>query len=359
MLRGNEALRLTGTLADHSRIFQRVANNFRCVLLSRSVGPVVTGLLREGYATKGFHNKAKTSRWGPMAGFVLADAVLGRDVGNQRAALNKAIANGATETELFITEQRRLELIEMHRMQRIQGGNEDIHYYSTRRSSGRIRDFRLYRTTEKSRNTGRLWMVQYQTPPDIYQRVEVRRFRRYYSDGFGPVLAVVDPQLPASLRGSYLSATTGDYDLFAVFPERSDYSKADDSRMVSGSSMHKMPMSSFIAQEDPDRGNLTRRINRIIDAINREARYPGGNIVHHSDEAGRPGVTQIEDNVIGWVPGQNEPYGLREDTSDFRDFIASLRCQYVLSLNPGWHKDLGIGASSGSGRHPQGSYVWE
>lgn len=81
--------------------------------------------------------------------------------------------------------------------------------------------------------------------------------------------------------------------------------------------------------------------------------------MHHSDEAGRPGVTQIEDNVIGWVPGQNEPYGLREDTSDFRDFIASLRSQYVLSLNPGWFRELGIGASSGSSRHPQGSYVWE
>lgn len=291
MLRGNAALRLTGTLNAHSTVFQRVADRSACVLLSRSVGSAVTGLLREGYATKGFHNKSKSSKWGPMAGFVLADATLGRDFTEQRSALNKAIAKGATEVELFITERRRQEVLAMQLMQRAQGGTDDVHHYEARDPTGRTRLFRLQRTNERSRSGCKLWMVQYRALPSLGQRTQSQRYAQYYSDGFGPILAMVDPNLPNSLRGSYLSATTGDYDLFAVFPERSDYSTAEDRRMVSGSSMFKTPISSYIAQEDPNRGNLTRRINGIIDTINREAQYPGGNIVHHSDEAGRPGVT--------------------------------------------------------------------
>jgi len=73
MLRGRVAIGETGMPISHGEVFQRVANQTRCVIASRAVGKWATGLLLESYATKGFHNKAKSCPWGPMAGFVMAD----------------------------------------------------------------------------------------------------------------------------------------------------------------------------------------------------------------------------------------------------------------------------------------------
>jgi len=55
---GPAALVATETLPAHSEAFQLVANEKRSVISSRAVGMCATGLLRGGYAAKGFHNKA-------------------------------------------------------------------------------------------------------------------------------------------------------------------------------------------------------------------------------------------------------------------------------------------------------------
>ena len=73
LLTGSKRLSAMGKLAAHSAVFRTVANETGCVNASRAVGIYATGLLRDGYATKGFHNKAKSRNRGPMAGFVLSD----------------------------------------------------------------------------------------------------------------------------------------------------------------------------------------------------------------------------------------------------------------------------------------------
>src|SRR6056300_52082 len=45
----------------------------KVALISRGLNPLCTNLLWEGYAAKGFHIKAKTCDWGPMAGFIPLD----------------------------------------------------------------------------------------------------------------------------------------------------------------------------------------------------------------------------------------------------------------------------------------------
>jgi hypothetical protein len=74
MLRGIEACIETGIPETHADAFQEVANREKCMIASRAVGKYATGLILEGYSSKGFHNKAKSCNWGPMAGFVLTDA---------------------------------------------------------------------------------------------------------------------------------------------------------------------------------------------------------------------------------------------------------------------------------------------
>jgi hypothetical protein len=57
----------------HVDAFKSVACRNKSVISSRELNPLCTDLVLEGYAAKGFHIKAKTCDWGPMAGFVPED----------------------------------------------------------------------------------------------------------------------------------------------------------------------------------------------------------------------------------------------------------------------------------------------
>lgn len=73
MVRGDRAYELTGIPVRHGEVLQNVPDQTNCMISSRAVGKYATGLILESCASKGFHNKAKSRNWGPMAGFVLAD----------------------------------------------------------------------------------------------------------------------------------------------------------------------------------------------------------------------------------------------------------------------------------------------
>jgi len=60
ILRGQSACDKTGIPALHADAFQEVADGTDTVIASRAVGIYATGLILEGYASKGFHNKAKS-----------------------------------------------------------------------------------------------------------------------------------------------------------------------------------------------------------------------------------------------------------------------------------------------------------
>ena len=355
LITGAAALTATGTLDAHSEVFQTVANQTRCVISSRSVGKYATGLLREGYATKGFHNKAKSCNWGPMAGFVLSDPRFTKRGGSreatdeQRRDLFKAFKEGAGEVPVFITEARRAELLQPPLRAMREGWRVDHsnHYYYADSPGAKLFLFHLQRTEGAPGAHGKpLWQVQYAyTEAALPGRLGDPTYTKGLN--FLPVKAMVDPATRESVKGTYQSATTGDYDLFAVFPERGKYDrKGADKRAVPGSDRFRQPIGKFIEHEDPHAGNITSRIRNIARQINWGANHPGGNIVHHSDEAGRPLVKEIDFPFIGWIPDRPEPYAV-QDVGDFKAFIAELQGRYVLALNPGWLRQLGIGVSRG------------
>ena len=110
MVRGDEACALTGIPQQHAEVFQAVADSTGCMISSRAVGKYATGLILEGYASKGFHNKAKSCNWGPMAGFVLADPRFTKapELVKQAEALKDAHAHGAER--LAMTKVRRVRI---------------------------------------------------------------------------------------------------------------------------------------------------------------------------------------------------------------------------------------------------------
>jgi hypothetical protein len=347
--RGIQALELTGTYAKHSTAFQQVADRMECMISSRAVGKYATGLLEEGYSTKGFHNKAKSSNWGPMAGFVLSDPRFTKRGGSQAAReaqrrdIFKAFGAGTTEVPLYISEKRRKDLMQapLNCMRRGWNVDEENHYYFADSPDGQLFLFYLSSTTQAPGAQGRkMWLVQYALteralPTGLNAPTQAQGL------DYLPVMAMVDTDCPALVKVTCLAATTGDYDLFCVFPARQRYARGtQDRRMVSGSDRFRAGIQQFKEQESPEVGNITPRVRQVMNQVNVAANHPGGPIVHHSDEAGRPLVSEMDFPIIAWVPKETQPYGIR-NAAEFREFIGELAFKYQMVLNPGWFRELG------------------
>src|SRR5262245_52204859 len=129
MNRGLEACQLTGIPELHAEAFQEVADATRWVIASRAVGKYATGLILESYASKGFHNKAKSCNWGPMAGFVLIDPRFTKVGGSaegqkeQAKALEHAFHEKASAVPVYISDERLQWLEKNVKMQAIDRGN--------------------------------------------------------------------------------------------------------------------------------------------------------------------------------------------------------------------------------------------
>lgn len=98
---------------------QAVARQTNTVFGIRPVERIVTTLIEEGFPTKGFSVKGKSSNWGPQAGFICVDQHLSKRENRDTAEirkLNLAVAKGMdggayTQTDLRISQQRLAELV--------------------------------------------------------------------------------------------------------------------------------------------------------------------------------------------------------------------------------------------------------
>lgn len=350
IVRGLSAIVGTGMPIQHGRAFQRVADTHECVIAVRAVGSCATGLLLESYATKGFHNKAKSCTWGPMAGFVLADPRFTKnpDIASQRKALQGAISSGGDETPLYITNDRRQALESQLKCMTLVGGNSQEMRYTASGPLGVSMSFILKYTTGVAGTKGEgLWGVFYGPQESRLSNSLTGLNQAPDRANLLPVMAIVDPYCPVEVRHTYRAATTCDYDLWAVFPRRNRYSRSGaDRRRVPGSDRLRQGLKSFIQHEDPHLGNITPRINLLRTALNTAVRtegYQGGDVVHHSDEAGRPLVSDIDFPCLFFTP-REEAYCAR-NVHDVKHLLSVLSFDYVLGLNPGWHRQLGLTVS--------------
>jgi len=316
------------------------------MIASRAVGKYATGLILEGYASKGFHNKAKSCNWGPMAGFVLADPRFTKapEIAKQAEALRDAVHHGAKEVPVVISEARRRWLLRSNCM-RPSSRSSSTHYYFAASPQGDAMLFVLKARFDVPGAHGALmWSVHYARAegrvsfarPDEAQKAAKR-------EDYLPVLAMVDPFCAVS-HHDYRSATTGDYDLFAIFAQAGQYGPdMYDSRVVAHAQLeanirNRLPNTG----EDEHKGNMTPRIRRIRHLLNAgfvRAGYTGGNMVHHSDEGGRPFVNEVDLPVFAVVPGQTAAYGI-EGVEDLRAFISIELQGFAPVFNPGWMKQL-------------------
>lgn len=345
----------------HARCFHRVADETGCVISSRSVGKYATGLLLESYATKGYHIKAKSCNWGPMAGFVLSDPRFtkrgvspdARD-GQRRDVHSAIVKEHAGETPIYISEERRIELVVRKWMKRDGGTINELQYTAEPPApqGQRAKEMRFVLRRMLDGVPGargkQMWGVFYGAGETALPSAPNLPNRPGASGALLPVMALVNPHCPAGVSGTYRAAITGDYDLWAVFPRASRVQpRGIDQRAVPGSERFVLPLADFARYGDPELGNITSRVRDVKNRLNmalRAAGYLGGDAVHHGDEAGRPKVTEVELEVIAFVPGDSNAYFVKT-LGDLKDFFRVVVRDYSITLNPGWQRQLGFSAT--------------
>jgi hypothetical protein len=342
----------TGTTTKHAAAFQKVADEKQCVIISRAVGKWATGLIEEGYATKGYHIKSKSCDWGPMAGFICTDPRFTK-LGNSSAALEgqrkanaKAFEHHSTEIEIFISFERFAWLIENKAMSLIDGDINTKTVLASSNDKSVTMKFVLRRTLFVPGSNKHLYQVFYH--PDERVLYSALHSPLKQKNTVYPVTAFVDPLCPPDVRRTYKAAMSGDYDLWAVYPKASAFDlKGKDARPVEWSSRQVVRMEGQYSIKNFERiesakhehmGNITDRIIDIKDALNATMQHPGGMMVHHSDEAGRPLMREVDLNIIAFVPDDKNAYGIKT-YDDLGKFIRIVICEYHVVLNPGWGLD--------------------
>ncbi len=374
-----EIMLKTGVPLSHQVAFQEVADMSDTVIMSREVGYLCTTLIEEGYASKGFHIKAKSCDFGPMAGFVLEDPQLtkNKNTTKQRKEIFKALNNHhATSAPIAISENRRLELLRLGMIAVVkrEGRNGFESYVVRANGMGKSRDgsqrsyysgfqFRLIRLNQEELQgqnapSNRMFAIEYLLPG---QSVHVDHIRGSNSN---LVHGLINPKGLGGTTAGVRATVCGDYDLFSTAVSTGAYNpggidpitgqeiRGKDARLVSinlvSESIQRLGNPHYHGArhdllEDKHLGNISGRLREIRDLLNvafRAKGYAGGNMVHHSDEAGRPLVDDVDLPVFAVVPGQPQPFALM-NLDDLREFLHLWIGQdYVFSFNPKWARHI-------------------
>ena len=254
------------TTADllYADAFKRVARRYNVVLGIRMPNPLGRTLLNEGYPSKNFHMKAKSSQTGPTAGFITEDPIYSKispsSYPKQSDYIASAVKKGAVAIDLRISKERIKELISSGHLMDTGNG----HYYA-----------------------------EY---PSGRQQFIINDEGEVFDEKFNPVRVMTNP--PES--GSHYAdprPITADYDLFSIIPSVNQSVNirplTASPKLLRGNFKHAFlkPRGLPGQSEDVNMGNLHFFGMTIIQALNKEIAaegYKGGKLVWHNDETGNP-----------------------------------------------------------------------
>jgi hypothetical protein len=358
---GDEAAcRDTGTPLAHSGAIGWAAARNDVIIISRACGPTCTQLLELGYDTKGFRIHAKSCDWGPMAGFVLRDprlnkAGMEKEKDNAREHVDaltdpKKVGWVAAVTPLFLLPERVAWLKRKNHITPQTETADQITGVAAHRTGIKFhyalfREERTFDMGGGKRERHTLWGVYFDRQKNALESVPAKfeqvidpplkkRMARVTAEGalerYEPMLAMTNPVAHSSYvvdpnnhaNQYFRNAVTGDYDLFAIWPKAAAYDREGLDRRAAGTLRSVSEKKGIYAFEDRTRakiGNITDRVHEICQVINsrvgplrtyRDAgavdwSFPGRSVCWHSDEAGRPGVLEVDLPLIAWVPVPN------------------------------------------------------
>lgn len=362
----------------HVESFKQVSIESRMVIASRELNPLCTDLMMEGYAAKGFHIKAKTCDWGPMAGFVALDprfTKASQCLTKQEAAVTQAVAAGVRAVPLVISASRLSTLFARGVIERAPAGASSAAAAAasllavTARQGGaaRARSFFLVPTEGAAR-----WSIWYR--PDVPLPSALARARlenglsigrtaldALAAQGCEPLFGLTNPR-SASAAARDTDAVCGDYDLWCVFPHASLPSPGVNDRPMPraafvspkiGSAVRQLAHQAALvfandaergriaaAMGDPHLGNISFAVDRLRRRLNAVCR-PGNDVVMHGDYGGFA-LGEIDYPLIFFIPHAASGFRRAEhrvaaDLPELQRLLRDIRRDgFRVEPNPAW-----------------------
>ena len=374
----------------HVEAFKRVACRNKMVISSRELNPLCTDLVLEGYAAKGFHIKAKTCDWGPMAGFVPEDHRFTKGkqkIEDQQRDILKAFDHHAMCVPLYISGARFAKL-EKCGLLKVTSRKAQVAEVTANPDGGEVCKFTLVKLMVAPPGCdSAMWAVYYHPQqaeiPSAKRNVLPGDFPKW--PGLRPVYGMTNPHSEEHLGAR--SAVAGDYDLWCIFPHSTVGGSGVADRLMplranlisasnqgttmgrllkqfgdAGDILSSRPGANVTAQaqaaqlvfasgqeraqladakEDKHLGNISHTVMKIRGELNVECASKAGNVVQHSDYGGNPFAT-IDFPLIFFVPDPAQQYGRAEapvaqDMAELKVILRDIHKKgYILKLNPAW-----------------------
>jgi Anthrax toxin LF subunit len=355
-------LERAGIHPSHGLAIQSVANDLERIVISRCATPAGIQLLDEGYSSKGFGIKAKSCDWGPFTGFAMAHIQYSKFAdGSSLAAYNKqknffdharsdtgfratdvggrAAQAGQAHSSMAASDVLKLSKTRLEYLKRYNA----IHFDQVRDGArlecdspfGRLMFILVDLKTGSSATWGLLHRDNFSlagpnvTLADGGQWTLVRGMANTAPGG--------TPQDP------HRRSCTGDYDLWGVFPKKNSQVASTRSLTMHGmdrqlqvfsaarpgvsqgikarvGQLQKATMNQAVARthhvygkytEDREKGNISALTLHTAREMNRRIRangYKGGDMFHHNDDLGNPFRSDVEEDLIAFVPGEMHPH---------------------------------------------------
>lgn len=371
----------------HGQAFQEIANETDRIIISRCTQEIAIGLLEENYASKGFGIKAKSCDWGPFAGFAMGHFQFSkfetgedryrkqiqffRDGEHHTGFRNDQVHISMAAPETLRLTTRRLEFLASVGKIRIPGGIAPGNPVTCEGPFGPL----VFWLVEMNGASDAKWALAHKlSVPKPLQGLAQRSQGAPgvdSADRWGTTILVqgMVNMLPEdrNLSDPAKNCVAGDFDLWAVFPRRGssmakhgmdrqarifaganpNASKGiqDRVRALQADTLNRAPerkhlkmvggqMQEFRYREDPEYGNISPLVFHTAHLLNgriAQKGYRGGRMVHHNDDMGNPFRSDIEKELIAFVPGRGAFF---IDDGSYMQFIAAFRDEYAVYDNP-------------------------
>jgi len=383
--------RRAGFPKKHGHAFQEIANESDRIIISRCAQEIGIGLLEENYASKGFGIKAKSCDWGPFAGFAMGHFQFSKfETGDERYKKQINFFQESTHTgfkndnlhiemakpeTLRLTTNRLKYLASLKKIDLIPGVENNA-LVRCRGPFGTV----VFKLVYVPGASDAQWAFLHRSKPP-------KQLEQLARDNQGK--PGVDPEsewnkwtfvkgmintLPEdrNMSDPAKNCVAGDYDLWAVFPRRGSsmalHGMDRQQRIFAGANPNagenrktgafilkqvkalqndvasRTPQRTyttnvggqsqkFTYQEDPELGNVSPLLMDTMHKLNRRIKdkgYRGGRMVHHNDDMGNPHRSDVEKQLIVFIP--NRGVFFIDDGSYYR-FIKEYEKDYAVYDN--------------------------
>ncbi|CAH8188846.1 Adenylate cyclase [Vibrio aestuarianus] len=332
----------TGIVKTHLLPILQVAKKSNQIISFRPVDPMSTGLIGEGYPTKGFAIKGKSSNHGPQAGFICVDQNLSKlhvtlknDKANRQnqvtkynASVHECLEKGDAVAVNLTLSQSRIDWLKNSQTIKVEGNNNTLKIFSE----------------------------------GLEYKAEKNGDKFEISHKGQPLKVLADPKTQQPL--------TADYDLMFIAPKTehldlANYDKLPVNRVHFSvlSETYKMRFREkegedftpqlFYAKEEQTKGssgqaigNATPRITKAIDELNTETVGENGNpVVHHNADSGSPATDTASNYPITVFMPENlagyDAIHIIENADQFAEFVKKAKTHgFYVPTNPKWERSV-------------------